>query len=240
MQIKTAGIVLHSLKYSDSATIVTIYTQQFGRVSYMVYGVNKKKAICRPALLQPLSIVELDVAHVPGKEIQHIKEIRTTIPFVEIPFEPVKNSIALFLSEVLFRTLRQSEPDEELFSFLEKSIQLLDCCEQGVANFHLVFLLKLTRYLGCAPNSEKETNGYFDLINGLFLQQRPLHSHYLLPEVSKDFLTLLNLDYQNLDSLVFSRKRRVELLEGIVEYYRLHVPDFNGLHSLEVLQHLFN
>ena len=240
MQIKTAGIVLHSLKYSDSATIVTIYTQQFGRVSYMVYGVNKKKAVCRPALLQPLSIVELDVTHTPTKEIQRIKEIRTAIPFIEIPFEPVKNSIALFLSEVLFRTLRQSEPDEELFDFLEKSIQLLDCCERGIANFHLIFLLKLSRYLGCAPNSEKETNGYFDLINGVFLQQKPLHSHYLLPELSKDFLKLLNLDYQNMENSVFSRKRRMELLESIVEYYRLHIPDFNGLHSLEVLQSLFD
>lgn len=240
MQIKTTGIVLHSLKYSDSATIVTIYTQQFGRVSYMVYGVNKKKAVCRSALLQALSIVELDVAHSPGKEIQRIKEVRTAIPFTEIPFDPVKNSIALFLSEVLFRTLRQAEPDEELFSFLENSIQLLDCCEHGIANFHLIFLVKLTRYLGCAPNSEKETNGYFDLINGVFLQQKPLHVHYLLPEISKDLSILLGVDYQNMNSLVFSRKRRYELLESLVEYYRLHIPDFNGLNSLEVLQSLFD
>ena len=240
MQIKTTGIVLHTLKYSDSATIVTIYTRQFGRASYMAYGANKKKAVCRSAVLQPLSIVELDVAHTPTKEIQRIKELRTAVPFIEIPFHPVKNSIALFLSEVLFRTLRQSDPDEELFHFLDKSIQLLDCCETGIANFHLVFLTKLTRYLGCAPNAENGTNGYFDLLNGVFLQQKPLHTHYLLPEMSKDMASLLEADYHTMEKLVFSRKRKTELLESMMEYYRLHIPDFNGLHSLEVLQSLFD
>lgn len=240
MLAKTTGIVLHSLKYSDSATIVTIYTQQFGRVSYMVYGVNKKKAVYRSAFLQPLSIVDIDVIHTPGKEIQRVKEVRTAVPFTEIPFQPIKNSIALFLSEVLSRTLRESEPDEELFIFLKNSILLLDCCEQGVANFHLVFLLKLTRYLGCFPNNEEKSNGYFDLINGIFLYQKPLHSHYLLPELSKDFAILLDSDYHNMADSSFSRKRRMELLESIVEYYRLHMPDFNGLHSLEVLQNLFD
>jgi len=240
MQIKTAGIILHTLKYSDSATIVTVYTRQFGRASYMAYGANKKKAVCRSAVLQPLSIVELDAVHTPGKEIQRIKEMRALVPFAEIPFCPVKNSIALFVSELLFRTLRRSELDEELFQFLTNSIQLLDCCENGIANFHLVFLTKLTCYLGCEPNIEKNTNGYFDLINGVFSQQKPLHSHYLLPEVSKNLLDLLEADYQTMDKLVFSRKQRTELLESIVEYYRLHVPDFNGLHSLEVLQSLFD
>ena len=240
MQIKTTGIVLHTLKYSDSAVIVTIYTRQFGRASYMAYGANRKKAVCRSAVLQPLSIVELDAVHTPAKEIQQIKELRTVVPFTEIPFHPVKNSIALFVAELLFRTLRRSEPDEELFRFLDKSIQLLDCCESGIANFHLVFLAKLTRYLGCAPNAENGADNYFDLQNGIFLQQKPLHVHYLLPERSKDMADLLKTDFHTMDKLALSRQRRTELLESMIEYYRLHIPDFNGLHSLEVLQSLFD
>ncbi len=240
MQHKTTGIVLHTLKYSDSATIAAIYTHQFGRVSYMIYGVNKKRTVCPSALLQPFSILDLDVVHTPGKEIQRIKEVRTAFPFKQIPFHPVKNSIALFLSEVLYRALRQSEPDEELFTFLQQSIEILDNCEEGTENFHLVFLLKLSHYLGCAPNIEKEINGYFDLINGVFLYQRPLHTHYLIPEISKDMLALINSDYQQMTSLSFSRNRKAELLESIIEYYRLHIPDFNGIHSMEVLQSLFD
>ena len=240
MQTKTTGIVLHTLKYSDSATIVTIYTQQFGRVSYIAYGANKKKSICRSALLQPLSIVKLDVIHAPTKEIQRIKELHTAVPFAEIPFNPAKNAIALFLSELLFRTLRRSESDENLYRFLDKSIQLLDCCERGIANFHLVFLAKFTRYLGCEPNVEKEKNTYFDLMNGIFLHQKPLHTHYLLPEMAENMANLLKTDYNTMDKLVFSRRERFELLESLVEYYRLHIPDFSGLHSLEVLQSLFD
>jgi len=109
MQVKTTGIVIHSIKYSDSSTIVTVYTRQFGRVSYMVHGVNKKRSVFRAAFLQPLSILELDVIHSPGKEIQRIKDIQLEHPFIDIPYNPVKNALALFLSEMLFSLTIQSK-----------------------------------------------------------------------------------------------------------------------------------
>jgi DNA repair protein RecO (recombination protein O) len=240
MQAKTTGIVLHSIKYSDSATIVTMYTRQFGRVAYMVYGVNKKKSVCRSAHLQALSILELVVSHTPGKEIQRIKDIQIGYPFTCISMDPVKNAVVLFLSEILFRTLRQTEPDESLFLFLENSIQQLDCCEQGMANFHLVFLLKLTRYLGFEPNYDEEERIYFDMMNGVFTKIKPLHIHFLMPEDTVDFAALLHTDYSTMHSLGFTRVKRIKLLESMVDYYRLHVPDFHGLHSLEILKTLFD
>lgn len=240
MQVKTTGIVLHSIKHTDSTSIITIYTQQFGRVSYMVHGAHKKKSVVRASFLQPLSLVELDVFHTPGKDIQRIKDIRMLQVFTSIPFDPVKNSLALFISEVLFRTLRQTEPDDSLFLFLENSILQLDYCETGIANFHLVFLLKLTRYLGFEPNNDEEDAKYFDLMNGVFLHERPLHTHYLLPEISTLFIKVLEADYSNMQELTFSRAVRVKLLESLTEYYRLHIPEFHGLHSLAVLQSLFD
>jgi len=240
MQIKTSGIVLHSIKHTDSTTIITVYTRQFGRVSYMVHGINRKKSVCRAAILQPLSIVEMDVSHTPGKNIQHLKEMRMEQPFTGIPFNPVKNSLALFLSEVLFRTLRQTEPDDSLYLFLENSILQLDCSETGISNFHLVFLLKLTRYLGFQPNQEGAQVNYFDLMNGVFMKEKPLHSHFVLPDVSADFIKVLNADYSTMQNLAFTRARRSNLLQSIVEYYQLHIPGFHGLHSLSVLQSLFD
>jgi DNA repair protein RecO (recombination protein O) len=240
MQIKTTGIVLHSIKYSDSQTIITIYTHQFGRVSYMVHGVNKKKSICRAAFIQPLSIVEMDVTHMPGKDIQRIKEMRMEHQFTGIPFNPVKNSLALFLSEILFRTLRQTGPDENLFMFLENSIQQLDCCEEGIANFHLIFLLKLTRYLGFEPNQADMNGRYFDLMNGIFQDEKPLHVHFLLPEVTEDFISTLDKDYSTMNALHFTRETRAFLLKGIVDYYKLHIPEFHSLNSLEILHCLFD
>ncbi len=240
MQLKTTGIVLHAIKYSDSASIVTIYTRHFGRVSYMVHGINKKKSICRSALFQPLSIVDLDVFHSPGKELQKIRDIKIVYPFTGIPINPIKNALALFLSEMLYRALRQTEPDESLFLFLENSIQQLDCCEKGISNFHLVCLVKMTRYLGFEPNQEDGENEYFDLINGVFLREKPLHTHFLLPAVCADFEALLRVNYSDLEYYVISRTKRIKLLEVLVEYYRLHVPDFHGLQSIAVLHSLFD
>ncbi|MDP4240313.1 MAG: DNA repair protein RecO [Bacteroidota bacterium] len=240
MQVKTSGIILHSIKYTDSSFIITVYTRQFGRVSYMVHGVNKKKSVCPAAFLQPLSIVEMDVYHTPGKNIQRLKEIRMEHPFTGIPFDPIKNSVALFLSEILFRTLRQSEPDETLYLFLENSILQLDCIETGISNFHLVFLLKLTRYLGFEPNQDEAPADYFDLMNGVFQKGKPVHVHFTLPEVSADFVRGLNADYSNMHNLTFTRTQRVNLLQNIVMYYQLHIPDFKELHSLHILQSLFD
>jgi len=240
MQVKTSGIVLHSIKYTDSTSIITVYTRQFGKVTYMVHGVNKKKSVCPAAFLQPLSLIEMDVFHTPGKNIQRLKEIRMEHPFTGIPFNPVKNALALFISEVLFRTLRQTEPDENLYLFLENSILQLDCSEKGLSNFHLVFLLKLTRYLGFEPNQDNVHVNYFDLMNGVFVNEKPVHTHFILPDVSADFISVLNTDYSNMHNLVFSRARRANLLLSEVEYYQLHIPDFHGLHSLAVLQSLFD
>jgi len=240
MQVKTSGIILHSLKYTDSTTIITVYTRQFGKVTYMVRGVNKKRSVNPAAILQPLSLVEMDVYHTPGKNIQRLKEMRMEHPFSGIPFDPVKNALALFISEVLFRTLRQTEPDDSLYLFIENSILQLDCTIKGISNFHLVFLLKLTRYLGFEPNQDDAQVNYFDLMNGVFLKEKPLHTHFTLPEVSSDFIRVLNADYSNMHNLAFTRARRAGLIQSIVEYYQLHIPDFHGLHSLSVLQSLFD
>ncbi|MDR1585177.1 MAG: DNA repair protein RecO, partial [Prevotellaceae bacterium] len=179
MQEKTSGIVLHNIKYSDSTSIVTIYTRRFGRAVYMVYGRGKKKSLCRPAFLQPLTLVELDVAHFPRREVQQIKDIRIATQLNNIPVNPVKNALALFLSEILFRTLIRADSDEQLFEFIEQATLSLNGCENSLANFHLVFLLKLTRYLGFEPNYDNRNFAYFDLLEGVFLLDKPLHDYFL-------------------------------------------------------------
>ena len=240
MLVKTSGIVLHSVKYNDSSIIVTIYTRHFGRISFRIYGANKKNSVFRSSFQQPLSMLEIDMLHLPGKEIQRIKDVQMDYQFEELPYNEIKNSLALFISELLFRSLRQTEPDENLFLFLENSIKQLDCCKSGIANFHLVFLLKLTRFLGFEPNQEEINGKYFDLMNGVFMNEKPSHTHFLLPESRNDFILLLNTDYSTMDRIVLSRENRTNLLKGMIEYYRLHIPEFHGLHSLAVLNSLFD
>lgn len=241
MQVKTKGIVLHQVKYSDTASIVNIYTQQFGRMSFMVRGMNKKKSSLRSALFQPLSVVEIDFSHHPKMSIQYLKEIRIVRPFFDIPFNPAKGSLAMFLVEILHKALRHSERDEYLYDFLEKSVFDLDECEKGLGNFHLYFLLQLSNHLGFLPNTEEmELCRYFDLQNGIFIQNIPAHAQYLKNENVDDFKILMHLEWANLESLSLSKSRRSDLLNAMIQYYELHLPDFKTIHSLEVLHNLWN
>jgi DNA repair protein RecO (recombination protein O) len=240
MYVNTSGIILHSLKYGDSSTIITVYTLEFGRVSYLVHGVNRKKSATRSAFFQPLSLVNMEVTHQPAKELQYIKEIRLKYVFTSIPYNQIKNSIALFLAEVLYRTLRRIEVDERLYYFIESSIQTLDTCTVSMSNFHLIFLLKLSRYLGFEPNCDDNNYLYFDLMNGVFQKEKPHHVHYLVPEDATLFGQCMQTDYETMQNLKLTRQQRVKILESLVAYYRLHVPDFHGLQSLEVLKNLFD
>lgn len=240
MQAKTTGIILHQVKYSDSQSIVSIYTREFGRMSYMVRGANRKKSATRSALLQPLSIVEIDVSHNPKKDIQTIKDMRIAIPFYHIPYDPVKNGLALFMTEVLQKTLKHSECDENLYFFIESSVCRLDECDEGVGNFHLVFMAQLAGRLGFLPDTtEAPTAQYFDLLNGVFEYSKPAHTHYLIPETGDVFRKLTMMDYSMLSQLPMTRKQRGEMLNHFIEYYKIHLPDFQTLHSVEVLHKLW-
>ncbi len=103
MQVKTEGIVFHSLKYSDNSAIVTIFTRRFGRVAYMIYGRGKRKSSWKPAFFQPLSIVELEVSHDMRKNIQQMKDVRVLVPYQSLTIDPLKRSIAMFIAEVLLK-----------------------------------------------------------------------------------------------------------------------------------------
>ncbi|MCK9310943.1 MAG: DNA repair protein RecO, partial [Bacteroidales bacterium] len=145
MLIKIKAIVLHCLAYNDTTNIVHLYTEDFGRMSYLASKPRRKKSNLKNAFFQPLSLVEIEADHQGSHQIQRIKEIRSIYNFSGIPYDPGKNAISLFLAEVLYRSLRETEKNTILFNFLSQSIQFLDLCEKGLANLHLVFLIKLTR-----------------------------------------------------------------------------------------------
>jgi DNA repair protein RecO (recombination protein O) len=189
----------------------------------------------------PLSIVEMEVEHLKTREIQRIKEVRTFYSIVSIPSHPVKNAVALFLSEILYRIIQTSESDPKLFEYLCNSIRYLEILDQGIANFHLVFLMYLARYLGIFPNAESYEPGlYLDLLNGVFVTQIPTHPHYLSKEESIVFSRLLRMNYENMALYAFSRKERTMIVHHILEYYHLHSIDFPEIKSLSVMQSLFD
>jgi len=237
----TRGIIIHSTPYNDNYSIVHAYTELYGRVSYLVARQRGKKTRLSNVNFMPLSIVEMEVAHQKTREIQRIKEVRIFFPLVNIPSHPVKNALALFLAEILYRIVRTTEADPKLFDYLCNSIRYLEILEQGIANFHLVFLMHLARYLGIFPNAESYTSGvYMDLLNGVFTTQQPSHPHYLNKAESVIFSRMLRMNYENMALFAFSRKERMMIVQHILAYYRLHSIDFPEIKSLSVMQSLFD
>lgn len=241
MLIKIKAIVLHCLAYNDTTNIVHLYTEDFGRMSYLARNTHGKRSNIKSAFFQPLSLIEIEADHKGSRELQRIKEIRCLYTFSGIPFNPAKNAVSLFLAEVLYRSLRESERDPVLFDYLFRSIQFLDTCEKGLANFHLVFLIKLTRYLGFSPNMEgQHPLWYFDLQNGVFVSSQPLHNAWLNPEQAKNFTRLMRINFENMHAFKFERHQRVEILRQILNYYRIHLIEFQTIKSLAVLEEIFD
>lgn len=241
MLSKTRGIVLHTIPYNDKYSIVYTYTEAFGRVSYLVARSRGKKSPVSRALFMPLSVLEMEVEHLNKRDLQRIREAKLCFPLSGLLTDPVKNVLALFLAEVLFRVVKETEPDPRLFDYLSRSIRLLEYADKGIANYHLVFLLGLLQYMGIFPNVDSYREGsYFNMLDGEFTDRIPLHRHYLNREESAFFARLLRISFENMSLYVFSRRERVDIIHHILAYYRLHLPDFTEIKSLPILQSLFD
>jgi len=238
---KTKGIVLYSLPYNDNCMIVTIYTEVFGRTAYLVATTRSKKSKVSRSLLQPLSVLEMEVEHQNNRDLQRIKEAKSGLILSQLHCHPVKNAITLFLSEVLYRIIQEKETNQALFDYLFRSIKWLDIVDLGVANFHLTFLLQLSAYLGIRPgNKSYKPDSYFDLQNGVFTETIPLHNNYLNVNDSIVFERLLRMNYENMALYTFTRQERTAIIRHIIDYYRLHLSDFPEIKSLAVMQSLFD
>lgn len=239
---KVTGIVLHVLKYTDTSNVVDVYTKEGGRISFLVNVSRSRKSGMRSALFQPLALVELEADFRPNVSLHRVKEVKLAYPFRSLPFHPYKSSIALFLAEFLYRALKEEAPNEPLFEYLYHSILWLDACEnRSFANFHLVFLMRLSRFLGLYPNVEDYTEGcYFDMLNACFTSLLPKGGVFLKPDEAGRIRLLLRMNYDTMHLFTMNRVERNRCLTVINDYYRLHLPDFPTLKSLDVLRELFD
>lgn len=220
--------------------LASLYTCSFGRVTYMVPKSRSRTAKIQKTLFTPLAILDMEVEHQPSRDIQRIKEAHTLYPLYSVSGNMVKTSIALFLSEFLSKILKDTDEHQLVFAYLRDSIQILEETEKGLANFHLVFILKLTRFLGFYPNFEDYSEGdFFDMVNGIFVSRQPLHNHYVNKNESKVLSLLSRISYENLHHFQFSRQDRLNIINRMLEYYRIHLHEFQSLKSLDVLHELF-
>lgn len=240
MLTKTQAIVLHSLKYGETRLIVDMFTRSQGRQSFIVSIPKSVKGKIKKQLFQPLTLLEIESDLRPKLQLQKLSDVRLASPFSSIPFDPNKLSISLFIAEFLYYALRSEQHNEPLFDYIVNSIQWLDAQTDRFANFHLVFLMRLSRFLGFYPNLDHyQTGDYFDLRESVFLSTPPVHRDFLHPQEAEKIQLMMRMDFPTMHLFRMSHQERNRLLEVSLIYYRLHLPDFPELKSVSVLQELY-
>jgi len=213
---KTPGIVFKYFKYGDSSIIVKILTTKFGLQTYIVNGVRSKRSKNKIALYQPLTQLDLVVYHNPTKDINRISEIKCSQPYHSIHENMQKTAVAIFLAEMLYKCIKDEGEIEDLFNFISSSIVLFDNQESHYQNFHLIFLLKLTKYLGV----------------GVELSDPAFHS--LSTDEVSAIRAFIKQPYD--DWVTISNDSRRKILDLIIRFYKSHIDSLKEINSINILK----
>lgn len=243
MTHKTKGIVLRTIRYGETSLIITMFTELFGVQTYIVNGVRSaKKTGAKAALYQPGALLQMEVYHNEQRSMHRIREADWAFLYQQVLSDVVKNCIALYMVELLYKILKQPEQNADLFYFCEDALQALDrAAPQVAANFALFFSLQLPQFFGFKINLPDQADvKYVDLEEGAFTDHQPLHPHFLEGEdavVTAELLMMMQP--HELNQLKLNHARRKLLLLKYQDYYRLHIQDFGTMKTLAVLQELF-
>jgi DNA repair protein RecO (recombination protein O) len=238
---KTRGIILKTTLYSESSVVVQIFTEKFGIQSYMINGVKKPRAKISMNMLQPLHLVDMVAYHKHNISIQRVSELRPAPVYSTIPYNIVKSTVTQFLNEVLYKSIRQQTTDEHLFDFIFSAMCWFDECGPENVNFHLAFLLKLSRFLGFAPNTiTKNDDNYFDLQEGEFKSRMPAHPNFLSKEDAFLFILLFTSPFEKIHEIKLDNKTRRFILDKILVFYTLHTASFGDIRSHQVLEEVLS
>lgn len=239
MLVKTRAIVLRQVRYSDSRSIVSMLCGECGRLSFAVSP--GRRGVMSRQMAQPLTILDIEADLRPGRALASLRTARLAHPWQSLAAEPVKLSIALFLSEFLDAATRgECQPCQALAEYVSEGLMWLDACTVSPANFHLMFAMRLTRFLGFFPNTDDYLPGdVFDLRAASFARYAPSHSDFLVPADAARVVTLLRMTAATQHLYLMSRAERGRLLDVILRYYAIHVPAFPPLRCVDVLRELF-
>lgn len=242
-------IVLSTLKYSEEKLIVNALSRSAGRVTLIVKMTHSQKAAVRYTLFQPLAILEVQWEANPRTTMFKPKAARPAVQTLDLLGNPVKATVAMFLAEFLIHAIPGEVDGGLLFDYIAYAIEWFDTAEKDYANFHLVFLLRLTRFIGIDPNvgdeaahrrnSQAAPSRYFNLQDGEYAPTRPDHIYYIEGAEAAAIPTLMRFNFATMHLLRLNGAQRSRILEAIITYYRLHLPGIPELKSLEVLREVF-
>ncbi len=238
MLFHTEGLVLQTIKYGDTSIIAKVFTQKSGIQSYLVRGIGGKKSSFKMNYFQPLRLLEIVAYQKENYQLNSIKEVKPIAAQNGIYNDIYKTSICLFLAEVLQKTLKETETDTELYSFLKEKIAQLDEMHPLNMNFHLCFLWELSSYLGFEPqNNYSLDNKIFSFRDGCFIPHHPgtQDVNFFVSDMKSAQLSEMLADR----AFECNNNDRKELLEIGIRYYQIHSPSFTSIRSLEILKELF-
>ena len=238
--ITTRGIVLRTVRYSETSIIADIYTEARGMQSYYLPGVRSEKARIKAGLFQVMTVLEMVASTRDDKHLQRITEVRPALFYTGIPFEVRKGAIALFLAEIVRKTVREIEPNPPLFTFLLENLAFLDAAPR-FSNLHLHFLVHFSAFLGILPGGDySPETPCFDLKEGLFVPLQSPLPHLLGPQPSALLYQLLETGLPEAQDIPVGKTGRNELLAALIQYYRIQLDYLPDIQSHLILQEAFN
>ena len=238
MLISSPAIILSKVRYQDNDLIVKCLTRDLGVVSYMIKNISmSKKSKNKFAFFQLLNILDLETNYNPNRSIQYIKDLKVKYNFTSLHTNIYKSSVVMFLSEILSKIIHIETKDMELFDFIEKSLIWYDKSEDS-STFYLIFLMKITHYLGFYPDCTNMSYNYFNLEEGLFESSK--NSQYVIEGSSLVlFKTILGIKFDTNKLPFIDKTNKKDILKNILIYFKLHVDGFKDPKSLKVLKQIF-
>lgn len=236
---RITGLVIDIIRYSDRHNVVTMYTRERGRMSFLSNVGTGKAARMRNSRLRPLSVVATDVDIRGNRELQRLGAVTPVILWQELYFNPVKVSIVMFLSEFLNTYLRQSDADTALWDFVVRSLEGLDCERKSVANRHLAFLIGLLPHAGIQPDLSGDGR-WFDMREGVVTDFIPLHHDMVTGDELRALKVIARMTAANCGRFRFNAPQRRRLLTGLLQYYSIHFPGLSNLKSPSILAETFS
>ncbi|MCX8148331.1 DNA repair protein RecO [Thermaurantimonas aggregans] len=237
MYTKVRAILLSSVAASGGAVIITSLTDVYGKISLITKGIHSKKALVKPAYLMPLNILDLQIDFRQNKDLHYIREAKPFLIPSSLEAQPVKRAISFFVAEVLQRSLHEHQPLPAVFEFVLRWIEAFDESEHSTGLIVHWLLAHLIKVLGIEPNL-LPGNHWLDLVEGKSVAEEPYHPHKVKPELATQLYLLFNqTNMYNPDSV--GKTTKAELLDVLLLYLRLHIPEFGTPKTLSVLKELF-
>lgn len=238
--MKTPALVLSTVNYGDRQLIVDLLTRQAGRQSFIVRLSQSPHGRVHRRLFQPLTLLDADFTLRPNRTLQRFSEVRMSRPWTSLTANPYKMPLVFFVAEFLRHATRDEQDVSTLFDYVVDSVEWLDMASEGYANFHLVFMIRLSMFLGFFPNLESyEPGACFDLRSGCFSTTVPPHPDYIQADEAEAMVGLMRLSFTTMRLFRMSREQRNRCVDVILDFYRLHIPAFPELKTLGVVRELF-